>query len=86
MVLFFMELSTRRVQLDGITSLANGLWMAQIARNFTDGEDGFFNKKRYLIYDRDPLGGCARQNDPNFTRIAKGTLETLPLRDFADCT
>src|SRR5688572_362798 len=41
MVLFFMELSTRRVQLDGITSVANGLWMAQIARNFTDGEDGF---------------------------------------------
>ena len=35
-VLFFMELSTRRVQLGGITSVANGLWMAQIARNLTD--------------------------------------------------
>ncbi len=56
MVLFFMELSTRRVQLDGITSVINGLLMAQIARNLTDGEDGFCNKKRYLIYDRDPLG------------------------------
>jgi putative transposase len=55
MVLFFIELSTRRVQLGGITSVANGLWMAQIARNLTDGEDGFFNKKRYLIHDRDPL-------------------------------
>ena len=54
-VLFFMELWTRRVQLGGITSVANGLWMAQIARNLTDGEDGFFNKKRYLIHDRDPL-------------------------------
>ena len=54
-VLFFMELSTRRVQLGRITSVANGLWMAQIARNLTDGEDGFFNKKRYLIHDRDPL-------------------------------
>jgi hypothetical protein len=29
--------------------------MARIARNFTDGVDGFFNGKRYLIHDRDPL-------------------------------
>jgi putative transposase len=29
-VLFFMELSTRRVQLGGIARVANGLWMAQI--------------------------------------------------------
>jgi putative transposase len=54
-VLFFMELSTRRVQLGGIASVANGLWMAQIARNLIDDVDGFFNKKRYLIHDRDPL-------------------------------
>src|SRR5882672_11835589 len=54
-VLFFMELSTRRVQLGGIASVANGLWMEQIARNLTDDVDGFFNKKRYLIHDRDPL-------------------------------
>src|SRR5262249_53555818 len=54
-VLFFLELSTRRVQLGGITSEANGLWMTQIARNLTDETDGFFNKKRYLIHDRDPL-------------------------------
>jgi transposase InsO family protein len=54
-VLFFMELSTRRVQLGGIARVANGLWMAQIARNLTDDMDGFFHKKRYLIHDRDPL-------------------------------
>jgi putative transposase len=54
-VLFFMELSTRRVELGGIASVANGLWMGQIARNLTDDMDGFFNKKRYLIHDRDPL-------------------------------
>src|SRR6516164_5324 len=35
-VLFFMELSTRRVEIGGIASKANGLWMAQIARNVTD--------------------------------------------------
>ena len=54
-VLFFMELSTRRVEIGGIASQADGLWMAQIARNLTDGVDGFFQGKRYLIHDRDPL-------------------------------
>jgi transposase InsO family protein len=54
-VLFFMQLSTRRVQLGGIARVANGLWMAQIARNLTDDVDGFFKGKRYLIHDRDPL-------------------------------
>jgi putative transposase len=54
-VLFFMELSTRRVEIGGIASRANGLWMAQIARNVTDGVEGFFKGKRYLIHDRDPL-------------------------------
>src|SRR5438093_9185837 len=41
-VLFFMDLSTRRVQIGGIASSANGLWMAQIARYLTDAVDGFF--------------------------------------------
>src|SRR5438876_999131 len=54
-ILFFIELSTRRVEIGGIASKANGLWMAQIARNVTDDVDGFFKQKRYLIHDRDPL-------------------------------
>ena len=54
-VLFFMEISTRRVEIGGIASKANGLWMAQIARNVTDEVDGFFKGKQYLIHDRDPL-------------------------------
>src|SRR2546426_4766452 len=54
-VLFFVELSTRRVQLGGIAKFPNGLWMSQIARNLTDAVDGFFTGKRYLIHDRDPL-------------------------------
>ena len=54
-VLFFMDLSTRRVQIAGIASGANGLWMSQIARNLTDVVDGFFTGKPYLIHDRDPL-------------------------------
>ena len=40
MVLFFIELSTRRVEIGGISSAANGLWMSQIARNLPDSVDG----------------------------------------------
>jgi transposase InsO family protein len=55
MVLFFIELCTRRVQIAGISARANGLWMHQIARNLTDTEDGLLKGKPYLIHDRDPL-------------------------------
>src|SRR5436190_2910816 len=54
-VLFFMDLSTRRVEIGGIASLANGLWMSQTARNLTDVMDGLLAGKRFLIHDRDPL-------------------------------
>jgi transposase InsO family protein len=54
-VLFFMDLSTRRVEIGGISSSADGLWMAQIARNLTDAVDGFLCGKKYLIHDRDAL-------------------------------
>src|SRR5438094_3768868 len=53
-VLFFMELSTRRVEIGGVASRVNGLWMTQIARNLTDDVDGFLKGKRYLTHDRDP--------------------------------
>ena len=55
MVLFFIDLATRRVHIGGISARANGLWMNQIARNLTDAEDGLLKCKRYLIHDRDPL-------------------------------
>jgi transposase InsO family protein len=55
MVLFFIELATRRVEIAGIAATANGLWMSQIGRNLTDAVDGVLNGKRYLIHDRDPL-------------------------------
>src|SRR5205809_7406112 len=54
-VLFFIELSTRRVEIGGISAAANGLWMNQIARNVTDSVDGLLTGKRYLIHDQDPL-------------------------------
>jgi transposase InsO family protein len=55
LVLFFIDLSTRKVEIAGIAPAANGLWMSQIARNLTDSEDGILMGKRYLIHDRDPL-------------------------------
>jgi putative transposase len=54
-VLFFIDLSNRKVEMAGIAPLANGLWMSQIARNLTDAEQGILTGKRYLIHDRDPL-------------------------------
>jgi putative transposase len=54
-VLFFLDLSTRQVEIAGIASTANGLWMGQIGRRVTDAVDGILNGKRYLIHDRDPL-------------------------------
>jgi transposase InsO family protein len=53
-VLFLIELSTRKVEIAGIASTANGLWMAQSGRNLTDAVDGILKGKRYLIHDRDP--------------------------------
>jgi transposase InsO family protein len=55
LVLFFIELSTRKVEIAGVATNANGLWMSQIGRNLTDAVDGILNGKRYLIHDRDPL-------------------------------
>src|SRR5215475_11137434 len=55
MVLFFIELSTHKVEIAGAASVANGLWMSQIGRNVTDVVDGILHGKRYLIHDRDPL-------------------------------
>ena len=54
-VLFFIELSTRKVEIRGISRTANGLWMSQIARNLTYVDEGIVNGKGYLIRDRDPL-------------------------------
>jgi hypothetical protein len=49
-VLFFIELSTRRVYVAGISARANGLWMNQIACNLTDAEDRLLQVKRYQIH------------------------------------
>jgi len=55
LVLFMIEVSTRKVEIAGIAPVANGLWMNQVGRNLTDAMDGLLKGKRYLIHDRDPL-------------------------------
>ena len=54
-VFFVMRLATREVQIAGIAPDISGPWMEQVARNLTDGLDGFLRECKFLIHDRDPL-------------------------------
>jgi transposase InsO family protein len=54
-VLFVIDLETRRVEIAGISSHPDRRWMEQAARNLTDAEEGFLSGCRFLIHDRDPL-------------------------------
>jgi transposase InsO family protein len=55
LVLFVIDLKTRRVHIAGVTCAADGAWMAQVARNLTDATAGALLGCRHLIVDRDPL-------------------------------
>lgn len=55
LVIFVIDLETRRVEISGIARSPDGVWMSQIARNLTDFEDGCLRGARFLIHDRDPL-------------------------------
>jgi putative transposase len=55
MILFFIDIASRRVEIAGIKASPDGLWMKQVARNITDSEDGFLKDNKYLIHDRDSL-------------------------------
>jgi transposase InsO family protein len=55
MVLFVIDVASRKVEIAGVRVDPDGAWMAQIARNLTESENGFLRGKRYLIHDRDPL-------------------------------
>ena len=47
-----MQIGSRKVQLVGVIPEPNGTWMAQIASNLTDFEDGFLPDQSYLTIDR----------------------------------
>jgi len=63
-VLFFMELHTRRIHLDGVTANPDGAWVAQQARTLllVLGERG--RRLRFLVHDRDAK--CCRAFDDGF--------------------
>jgi transposase InsO family protein len=52
-IFFVIELSSRKVQIAGMTPNPNGPFMVQIARNLTDCRDGFLKGKNILLRDRD---------------------------------
>ena len=52
-VLLIIHLSTRSVDIAGVTTAPDGVFMKQVARNRTDVSDGFLLNSRYLIMDRD---------------------------------
>ncbi|MHC4060676.1 MAG: integrase core domain-containing protein [Planctomycetota bacterium] len=65
--LFVIDVATRRVYIAGTTTNPTSAWMAQIARNLTDCEDGFLTGKRFLIIDRDAIFS------PRFKAILSGS-------------
>ncbi len=74
-VLFFIRLSTRRVEIAGITRYAHPQWLEQVARNATMDEVGFLSGCRYFIRDRDP-----RYTESGLDGVLKGAgIEVLKL-------
>ena len=63
--LFFIDLKTRAVEIAGITTSPNEAFMAQVARNLTDPDNGFLRSAALLICDR----------DSKYTTAFKRTLE-----------
>ena len=69
-VLFFIELSTRRVHLAGMTENPDGAWTAQEARNFV-----------FSLPERErPLELLIRDNDGKFTRAFDTVFNTEAIR------
>jgi hypothetical protein len=52
-VLFFIELSTRKVHLAGVTAHPDSVWVSQQARNLMIVLDHDSSPPRFLIHDRD---------------------------------
>lgn len=52
-ILVVMKLSTRRIEIAGVTPDPDTAWMQQMGRNLTDCYDCFLNNIGYLLLDRD---------------------------------
>ncbi len=67
-ILVIMRLSTRRVEIAGVTRNPDSVWVQQVGRNLIDCCDGFLVDMRYLLLDRDqkflPLRGVLQNTEP----------------------
>src|SRR5215469_16122689 len=82
LVLFLIDLSSRKVQIAGVTRDANVLWMSQVGRNLSDAAEGFLIGKRYLIHDRDPLFTEEFSKIFQASGVKIGEVTTVSLRAF----
>jgi putative transposase len=66
-VLVVMKLSTRHIEIAGVTTNPDGAWVQQAGRNLTDYDDGFLKDTKYFLLDRDtkfcPLRGVLESTD-----------------------
>ena len=66
-ILVAMKLSTRRIEIAGITRYPDTQWVQQVGSNLLDDYDGFLLDIRYLKLDRDtqflPLRGMLEHSD-----------------------
>ncbi len=96
MVLFFIHIGNRRVELGGIKESPDGQWMQQVARNQTDAFDGFLLGNKYLIRDRDPLftkkfdetlkdAGVQPKKIPAFTPVMNAYAESFVKSIKTEC-
>jgi hypothetical protein len=77
-VFFVIRLVTREVHIAGIIPEPNGPWMKQMARNLTDGMDGFLNGCRYVIHD--PAAGISEGSVPLTIIWRRHALSGVPSR------
>jgi hypothetical protein len=64
-----IDLKTRQDEIAGIVASPDGSWMSQIARSWSDCDNGFFLGSRYPIHDRDPLSTRAFDATPESAGI-----------------
>ncbi len=72
-VLVVIKLSSRRVEVAGITPNPDASWVQQAARNLVDTNDGFLIGTNYILLDRDkkflPFAGTLESADINIVLL-----------------
>jgi transposase InsO family protein len=86
LVLFAIEIASRRVEILGVAVNPGGAWMEQIARNLVDAVDGFLLGKRYVLADRDPLytDGFREILKKRGVKVPRLPAKSLNLNAFAE--